>query len=123
MRPAESATTIQINAAIAAIRKNGGYMAKASHNEKCKLVAAWFNGLAIAFFVAGVIVPYFKIMEWLFSTMHWQDSFFDFLARAWSTPEYWKNVSMLSAFVVISLVFSIALHRFGQVALDRMVDD
>lgn len=35
---------------------------KAARNEKRKLTAAYFNSLAIAFFVAGVAAPYYSML-------------------------------------------------------------
>jgi hypothetical protein len=38
-------------------------MAKAARNERRKITATFFNGIALAFFVAGVAVPWFYAMS------------------------------------------------------------
>jgi hypothetical protein len=57
-------------------------MGKAARNERRKITAAYFNSIAVAFFAAGVAVPWFYIMsktnqeiaDWL-SSFKTDDSF------------------------------------------------
>jgi hypothetical protein len=100
-------------------------MGKTADNEKLKLRAAFFNNVAVAFFITGVVVPYlslaYKIGEYSSNPALHGLGYFEILKGSLTRP----NVGFFFLLVGVALtscIYALLFRRWANEELDRLVD-
>jgi hypothetical protein len=86
-------------------------MGKASRNEIKKLEAAYLNGIAISFFVAGLVVPYVALIQYLAG-----------LPNVLSIPLFTMNNFFFAVTTIAAITLSVYIHNLAKSPLKEIED-
>jgi hypothetical protein len=89
----------------------GSTIGKAAKNERLKLNATFLNNLAAAFAVAGLVAPYFYVMN--------KKELREMpILQALTTEAFWPSLKVL----MITLFFTLCLRAWALSFLDKIED-
>lgn len=80
------------------------------------------NNMAVAFMVAGLVGPYFKVTEGVLVSLSSQDTLEQLFNKTLGSPTYWKGIAAFAFFAGISAAFAYALRRAAHRELEQIED-